>query len=1280
MRPFFKTILTLFIIGVGFISVPRVEAATKTICGTGGGCNYETLTAAFEDSPGVGDVFQIQGGEVTPFPYSSASESWPISFPNTTTTVECVGGAVIGQPMIGSEKRLYLSTGSTIQNCTFGHVQLTSTPSDGSVSPNGIVIQDNVFSTTVSSTIDLSSAGAVHFLIQGNSNINFLGIASSTDGIIQNNTFYGNQAGHAGGIILESSDTTSHLQFIGNTFTNYSPNILGSIRLLSLGGLDQTFASNTIRYAVDFPVEESPESSLKMTAAGTNYLGGNFIDSPNGSSVCSAVAIYTVSGQAWSGEYTISHNTIRRRPYCSHDGTPILYSTLSNRGDVSMAMHLNYNLFYNASSTVDDGPAALFIRGALTSLTVSNSYNGIYRFGANFISQIPGGGSSSITTDATTIYADPVLRLSDADTSNDLEVAPFSSYLDIVGSRDIGATNAARRNTISLDAEGVIDYSTVDATTTLAVGSFLRTGDTLTLASGVYPGFSINSAYATSSMTIQGAGASTILEGGVELDALTLSNVSSSHIANLVVRNASGVGSASYTATKVLARFGGTNYDEGFEMAGVNPSELAVFTNSSSCGSGPEFTPVAADGDVITAATFGGTTAFHLAALQIMGSHFSVLLPDAQFANQAALETFLSGACGLPSEAFTVDAFADNLFTVSGGEYAYDSSSLLSSGMTLVSGVTDPPAITHVVGAGFAGIKFSGNSNNNTVSGVISSNNGYGVRFVSTGDSYNTISDSVFSGNTYYDFIAGGNAYNTLDNDSFTSASSSVSGSGSLLVKYRARIHVTDADGGANLSGVAASSTDAGLTATSFGTTSGDGYTGYLRLPAYVIDAASHSLTNEGYNPYIFRTATLAGYSASSSLATLSSPDQVISIAAFRVLPAAPTGLSTSLVSTSTIHVSWTDNATNNSVTIFDFANEGVGATFPTAGITELSENAIGTDLVGLQPNGAYRFRVAARNAGGTSAYETSGLYYLLAETPSAPTLDVVSRTSLSIAVSGGENAASTEYAIYSPGLGRYLSAAGALASSSSWQTSSTWATLSISGLTCGTSYTFVAVARNHDGIETATSTSAVATTSACAESGTGGAATGGGGVGAVQTFFFPSITQPAPLTTSSGVIVVVPLVGEAPKTITSSLTTGGSTLAEFLRDGTTPASRSLGRGEREAIVRDMQEVLGVPADRLLVSDLELVAGGMIPRTRNLVYERSIAPRALATFRTMFGHAPNFRNANENLAWNTLMYRIRFPRDLSAERQGIVAFRRLFRVAPQSPFQWAAVRVLAYIR
>lgn len=44
------------------------------------------------------------------------------------------------------------------------------------------------------------------------------------------------------------------------------------------------------------------------------------------------------------------------------------------------------------------------------------------------------------------------------------------------------------------------------------------------------------------------------------------------------------------------------------------------------------------------------------------------------------------------------------------------------------------------------------------------------------------------------------------------------------------------------------------------------------------------------------------------------------------------------------------------------------------------------------------------------------------------------------------------------------------------------------------------------------------------------------------------------------------------------------------------------------------------------------------------------------------------------------MYRIRFERDLVAERQGIVDFRKMFNKIPQTPFQWATVRVLGYVR
>ncbi len=140
----------------------------------------------------------------------------------------------------------------------------------------------------------------------------------------------------------------------------------------------------------------------------------------------------------------------------------------------------------------------------------------------------------------------------------------------------------------------------------------------------------------------------------------------------------------------------------------------------------------------------------------------------------------------------------------------------------------------------------------------------------------------------------------------------------------------------------------------------------------------------------------------------------------------------------------------------------------------------------------------------------------------------------------------------------------------------------------------------------------------------------------------------------------------------------GALSLDEFLVSGTSETSARLGSGERAAILRDAQETMGrtdIPVD-----DLERIANGQIPHTRSLAYERSMAPRALLTFRTIFGHAPNFQNQTENLAWNTLMYRLRFPRNLTEERQGIQAFRSTFHVAPSSPFQWAVVRVMGYLR
>ncbi len=137
------------------------------------------------------------------------------------------------------------------------------------------------------------------------------------------------------------------------------------------------------------------------------------------------------------------------------------------------------------------------------------------------------------------------------------------------------------------------------------------------------------------------------------------------------------------------------------------------------------------------------------------------------------------------------------------------------------------------------------------------------------------------------------------------------------------------------------------------------------------------------------------------------------------------------------------------------------------------------------------------------------------------------------------------------------------------------------------------------------------------------------------------------------------------------------SPLASFIAHGVSSATRSLGEGERRAVLRDAFETMR--RSDIPLADLDRMTRGQIPSTRNIPEERRQLPRVLQTFRTIYRHDPDFENVQENLAWNTLMYRIRFPRDLEAERGGIRDFREVFSRLPSSPFSWAAVRVMGYV-
>ena len=134
--------------------------------------------------------------------------------------------------------------------------------------------------------------------------------------------------------------------------------------------------------------------------------------------------------------------------------------------------------------------------------------------------------------------------------------------------------------------------------------------------------------------------------------------------------------------------------------------------------------------------------------------------------------------------------------------------------------------------------------------------------------------------------------------------------------------------------------------------------------------------------------------------------------------------------------------------------------------------------------------------------------------------------------------------------------------------------------------------------------------------------------------------------------------------------------ISNFETYGASNETIKLGSGERHALIRDYFETVG-RAD-VSWSDIQRLTIGQKPLNRNLAKEQVAAGIALRDFTKMTGHSPNFQNPSEDLAWNTILYRIRFPRNLTLEQQGIEKYKSIFHRTPSGPLDWAEVRALGY--
>lgn len=153
-------------------------------------------------------------------------------------------------------------------------------------------------------------------------------------------------------------------------------------------------------------------------------------------------------------------------------------------------------------------------------------------------------------------------------------------------------------------------------------------------------------------------------------------------------------------------------------------------------------------------------------------------------------------------------------------------------------------------------------------------------------------------------------------------------------------------------------------------------------------------------------------------------------------------------------------------------------STAPTTGTSDGS--GIGSfisSLSSLSVNTRYFYRAYATNSAGTS-YGVESSFFTLANTPSAPTVATPATTSLNVSVTSGDgNPTTTEYAIHETTTNQFVQANGSLGATVAWQTSATWGTKTVTGLTPSTSYTFETKARNGANVETAYSSTASGTT-----------------------------------------------------------------------------------------------------------------------------------------------------------------------------------------------------------
>jgi hypothetical protein len=133
-------------------------------------------------------------------------------------------------------------------------------------------------------------------------------------------------------------------------------------------------------------------------------------------------------------------------------------------------------------------------------------------------------------------------------------------------------------------------------------------------------------------------------------------------------------------------------------------------------------------------------------------------------------------------------------------------------------------------------------------------------------------------------------------------------------------------------------------------------------------------------------------------------------------------------------------------------------------------------NLSSLSVNTRYYFRAYAQNEAGTTLGSELE-FWTLANTPSAPTVNGATISSLNVTVNENGNPASTLFSIQTTNSSLFVQTNGTLGATEHWRTDAAWGTISVTGLGSGSNYAFRVRAQNGEGVITAWSTIGHATT-----------------------------------------------------------------------------------------------------------------------------------------------------------------------------------------------------------